>query len=272
MSHLFRTILCLISSCFLLRAGAQPASPVFKTGFENSQDFLQGWTFLEYSRKGNLQQVRQPVRSGSYSLMIDQDRNDPESNSGNKRTELVYNVSNREEGIDSSLRWYAFSNYFPASYERDPAEEIVAQWHDKSPDCSASPTLALEIKNDRFRARIRYSTGPYCSDRESIVERSFDLGPVNKETWHDWLIYYLPRTDSSGSVQVWKNSMLVLNYEGPCQYIGSWFPYFKIGLYKWIWMPDWKGEQSQVNHRRYFLDAVAIGRDSTGLTPTPRLP
>ncbi|GAO42363.1 polysaccharide lyase [Flavihumibacter petaseus] len=244
--------------------------PVFKEGFENAADFLKGWYFVEYGLKDNISQVTKPVRAGQHAAKIQLKQDDPESNVGNKRSELVYNVSNNESGIDSTLRWYAFSNYFPKTYTTDDAEEIVAQWHDKSPECSASPTLAIEIKANRFRARIRYSTGNYCSNRESIVERSFDLGPVTKSKWNDWLVYYLPRTDSTGIVRIWKNRKLLLEYSGPAQYIGSWFPYFKVGLYKWSWMPDWKGTPSTTTSRSYYLDEVRIGRDSTGMRIRPK--
>ena len=166
-------------------------------------------------------------------------------------------------------QWWRFSNYFPATYAADPAEEIIVQWHDKSPDCSASPTLAIEIKDDRFRAMVRYSTENYCVNRNSIVLKTFDLGPVPKSKWIDWTIHYNPQTNGTGLIEIWKNDSSVLQYKGPCQYIGSYFPYFKIGLYKWSWMPDWKGVQSRQTERIYYLDEIMATSQRSKLKKLP---
>lgn len=244
---------------------------IFTEGFDKEKNFSVGWTAREFANPANMAFVTAPGRVGNKALQVSLKKSDPESQYGNKRTELTYNNYSKPEDIDTSLTWWGFSNYFPEAYAADPAEEVIAQWHDKSPTCSASPPLAIQIKDDRFRASIIYSTANYCQDKKSIVQEYFDLGPVQKNSWNKWVIHYMPRTDASGLVEVWINDSLALQYHGPCQYIGSYFPYFKIGLYKWQWMPDWKGEQSTQTERTYFLDDIKIASDGSALRPSATL-
>ena len=234
-----------------------PRGIMFYEGFESSR-IGKGWQAFEYGSTDNMELVSDIKRAGNQSARILLRRSDPEAQWGNKRTELTYNNFNQASKVDESLRWYAFSNYFPASYAADPAEEVIAQFHDKSTRCSASPTLALEVADDRFRLMIRHSLQHYC-DPGTQVLRSFDLGPVPKEQWIDWVIYYNPVADSSGVVRIWMNGEEKITYNGPCHYNGSRFPYFKIGLYKWQWMQDWQGVQSNQIQRIYYLDEIRIG-------------
>ena len=116
---------------------------------------------------------------------------------------------------------------------------------------------------------VRYSTANYCENKSSIVLKVFDLGPVPKSKWIDWTIHYNPQTNGTGLIEIWKNDSSVLQYKGPCQYIGSYFPYFKIGLYKWSWMPDWKGVQSRQTERIYYLDEIMVASQRSKLKKLP---
>ena len=51
----------------------------------------------------------------------------------------------------------------------------------------------------------------------------------------------------------------MLDYTGPNFINGSWFPYFKIGVYKWVWSSGWGGEKSTASLRVYYVDDVKIG-------------
>lgn len=251
------------------QSAKKPVKVEFHEGFDKEKSFAKGWNALEYARPENMSFAAAPARKGNKALQISLHKSDPESPYGNKRTELTYNNFTNPADIDTSLSWWGFSNYFPEAYAADPAEEIIAQWHDKSPTCSASPPLAIQIKEDRFRASIIYSTANYCLDKNSIVQEYYDLGPVTKNAWNKWVIHYTPRTDASGLVEIWLNDSSVLRYNGPCQYVGSYFPYFKIGLYKWCWMPDWKGVQSTQTGRTYFLDDIRIGNQESAVRNAP---
>jgi hypothetical protein len=242
-----------------------PLTIKFYEGFEKSVKVGEGWSSFEFGLTENMRIVTDKARAGNKSVRVNLRKTDPEALWGNKRTELTHNNYGTPARIDSSLRWWAFSHFFPANYAADPAEEIIAQWHDKSPYCSASPMLAIEIIEDRFRAMIRYSTADYCSDKNSVVVKTFDLGPVIRDQWIDWVIHYNPQANGSGYVSIWQNGINLLTYTGPCRYIGSYFPYFKIGLYKWSWMPDWTGVQSILTERSFYFDEVKIADNNASL-------
>lgn len=267
MIKLFLVISTLALTCQVPAQNAKRGKTALADHFESKELNDDDWSAIEFGKKENLRIVPNPVKSGEKVLRIALRKDDPESQYGNKRTELTFNNFPDPHKIDSTIQWYAFSNYFPADYANDPAEEIIAQWHDKSPHCSNSPTLAIEIKEDHFRAVIRYSTADYCEQPKSVVMKTFDLGEVPKNKWLDWKINYHPLTNENGVVKIWLNGQKILDYNGPCQYIGSAFPYFKIGLYKWCWMPEWKGIQSTQTERVYYLDDVIAGTSEAALKP-----
>lgn len=198
-----------------------------------------------------------PKKSGSTALRVELRKSDPEAQYGNKRAELTHNNYSSQSAQNTNLRWWAWSNYFPAAtFAPDPAEEIFAQWHDKSPSTSTSPPLAFEVKNGRYRIVIRYSTTNYTTDPNYVV-KYIDAGPVSYDKWNNWVVNYNPQYTSAGYVKVWLNGNVVVDYKGPCHYNGSWFPYFKIGIYKWLWMGS--GSSSTTTQRVYYVDDVKIG-------------
>ncbi len=190
-------------------------------------------------------------------MRVELRKSDPEAQYGNKRAELTYNNFNSSSQINTNVRWYAWSNYFPsATCQVDPAEEIFSQWHDKSSSCSSSPPLAFEMKNGRYRIVIRYATSNYCNGG-NITTQYFDLGPIGYDQWNDWVVNYNPQYNSTGYVKIWLNGKVVLDYKGACHYNGSLFPYWKLGIYKWLWMGS--GSSSKTTQRVYYVDDVKTG-------------
>lgn len=257
-----QTLIGIVGSLFFCAAvngqtTGLPVNFVLVDNFDAKSNIKTGWQVYEYGVYTNMTMVTDRKRAGTKGVKVYLRKSDPIAQYGSKRTELTHNNYSTSSMVNTSLRWWAFSNYFPTGYGRDPAEEIVAQWHDKSSRCSARPVLALEIKDDRFRLMIRYSTIDYCKTA-SQVTRTFDLGPVPKDKWIDWVINYNPKPDSSGYVTVWMNGVKKIVYKGPCHYTGSIFPYFKIGLYKWQWVSGFSGVQSNQTSRTYYFDEVKV--------------
>ena len=180
LKHLLLFGFLAVSAGIHCQSSKKHAATIFDERFENDKQFEKGWTAREYANPANMEFVPAPGGAGNKALKITLKKSDPESQYGNKRTELTYNNYSKPQDIDTTLTWWGFSNYFPEGYAADPAEEVIAQWHDKSPTCSASPPLAVQIKDDRFRASIIYSTANYCQDRKSIVQEYYDLGQVEK--------------------------------------------------------------------------------------------
>lgn len=216
-----------------------------------SGTFPWGWQNYEYPVGFNTRMIRSTdqARVGTNSLKIHLNSTDPQAQNGSRRVELTQ-FNNQSTVI--TARWYGFSWYFPsATMPFDSRECVIIQWHDRAVppnSCSASPFLAIEAKNDRFRAMIRYKTsGNYCPSG-ALTLVTFDLGPIIKDAWLDCVIFYRPSfstsTDpnnpASGRAQIWLYQAgtppdLVLDYTGPCFTAGSYDPYLKWGVYKWLW-------------------------------------
>lgn len=217
-----------------------------------------GWQVYEYPANNPTAMSRSNLqaRLGTWSNRITLSSTDDNAQFGNRRTELTKNNSTNP---DTTYRWYGFSYYFPsATYQTDSKEHVIIQWHDKaiSPlTCSSSPTLAIEVKNDSFRAAVRYNlTNPYCSNNTPVLT-FYPLGAIPKDQWVDFVIYYYPSANTDGEIKIWINNELKLNYTGRCMYFGSYFPYLKIGIYKWLWNGSVASPLTFTN----YLDALKIG-------------
>lgn len=216
-------------------------------------------------------------RSGSKSICFSLKNTDPQPTYGNKRREITVVNNTSLDKVDSSIKWYRFSTYMSAAdWQNDTREEVFTQWHDKAinSSTSASPPLSFETKDSRYRFRIRYSLTDYRTGGQRIELKPIDGGPILFDQWVDWVVYYNPRTDGNGRVQIWRNGVSVVNYTGPCNYVGSQPPYMKIGIYKWVWMNSLPS--GAPNFRRFYVDMLAYGGTSSSLstmqlagTPSP---
>jgi Polysaccharide lyase len=257
----------ILTLLFPLFVGAQ--APKFQTSWESPSTRNTGMQLVEdVSPDTGVILSTAWSRSGTKSIKFGLKNTDPEPQYGNKRREItiVNNVSNGS--VDSSITWYRWSNYFPSiGNENDTREDIFTQWHDKSSSCSASPTLSFETYNGNIRVWIRWSTGNYCTNTGSRQSKSFIIAALPKDKAIDWVVNYVPRTDGNGRVQIWMTvdgvRTQVLNYQGPCQYIGSQFPYWKVGIYKWVWMQSLP--LGKPNYRMHYIDMLAYGNSSNTL-------
>lgn len=196
-------------------------------------------------------------RSGSKSLRFSLKNTDPQPQYGNKRRELTVVNNQSASKVDSSIKWYRWSARMNSGdWNTDTRQDAFSQWHDKSPSCSASPPLAIMTENGRYRFVVRYSLTNYCTGGKR-EEKYFWGDSILFNQWVDWVVYYNPRTDGNGRVQIWMNGKSVLNYYGPCNYVGSQPPYWKIGIYKWVWMQPLPS--GAPNFRRIYFDMLAYG-------------
>lgn len=213
-----------------------------------------GWQNYEYvqNNPNAMSLSTDHAREGTRSLKITMNATDSQAaGNNNKRVELTHN--NNQANANQNLRWYGFSWYFPsATMPSDSKECVIIQWHDKAippQSCSTSPFLAIEAKNDRFRAMIRYSTtANYCINGGITLRTPIDLGPIIKDTWIDCVIYYRPSVSTStdpnnsaaGRIMIWLYEQgteikQVLDFTGACFANGTYYPYLKWGVYKWLW-------------------------------------
>lgn len=232
---------------------------LFRGNFESAN--FSGWE-LEAAAPSSIQVVTSPVRSGSYAAKFTLNTTDPLVASG-KRAEI------RKKGNFANVGkefWYGFSMYVPTYWATDPSSaEILAQLHDR-PDTALgetwrSPQISLGIIGGKWYLRNRWDPKPKTIGNDPKPEGNvnrFDLGPVTKGVWTDWVVHAKWSYGSDGVLEIWKNGVPVVKYNGPNAYNDQKSPYWKFGVYK----PDWKKPDygsSVVTSRTLYLDNVRFG-------------
>jgi hypothetical protein len=224
-----------------------------------------GWDGLENCCSYSMTTSTLFKRTGNRSLRVELRKTDAEI-AGNKRSEIVDNSYPIPH--ETNRRWWAFSNYLPADFGRDSVHEILAQWHYRATnsDLSTSPPLSLQIYKGDWIVELRYDSVDINIDNgQNIKLVSFNLGPWQKGVWNDWVFNYEYSPNNDGYLKVYKDGKLLIDYKGKSFYKGSYDPYFKIGLYRWVWGSSWPSEleQSVYNTRVYYFDNVKIGNKNS---------
>ncbi len=252
---------CLIVAGMLttLSSSAQ-TNILFQDDFEGNSIFA-GWDAKESCCSYSLTNSTNYKRTGKKSLRVELRKSDPNIASS-KRTELTDN--NYPIPPETNRRWWAFSNYLPSDFALDNVHEIVAQWHDrpKTSSVSLNPPLSLQIYKGNWIIELRYDSVDVNKDGGANVKlKTFNLGPWERGVWNDWVFNYNYSYNNDGYLKIWKNGKLVLDYKGKNYYNGSYDPFFKIGLYRWVWNTNWPKnyEQSSLSTRVYYVDNVRIG-------------
>lgn len=162
-----------------------------------------------------------------------------------------------------STYWTGVSTYIPTTWQDDyPSNaELIWQYHGSTngPACGSSPSFALYLDGNTENLNVRGATSTVYNGNTAPSSKtigSFSLD-ADKGKWVDWVM----KTNFSytnGSIQVWKNGVLVANYSGPNTYhsggcqttdIGPWF---NVGVYKW----DWGNLATQVTNRTMYADEI----------------
>lgn len=207
----------------------------------------------ELSRPTNITLSNDVSRKGRTAVKFEFTRDDTKK--GGLRAELKLNHELDKE------RWYGMSHFLPSDWARDPQPEIVSQWH-SSPDLHLgegwiSPPLGLNIRNDRYYVIVLWDSKKVTPQGQWQGKKEFDLGPVEKNKWVDWVFHINWSYNSDGVLEIWKNKQKVVNYRGPIGFNDEKYPYFKMGIYKWGWY-GWAHE-STTHKRVLYIDEVRIG-------------
>ena len=237
--------------------GAPPSTGnlLYADGFERGG--LQSWG-TERSAKHSIRVVTKPVRSGRYSARIELRHADPIV-AGGRRAEI-------KQPADASgqvERWYGWSLFLPEDYPRDPAAEIVTQWH-ASPDRDLgevwrSPPLAVEIRNGKWHVVWRWDADRVMASNVADGMRTVNLGACRRGEWTDWVVHVRWSWQGRGLLEVWLDGTKKFTYEGPIGYNDARGVYLKLGLYKWTWnTPAGKADHPD-QARILYVDAVRIG-------------
>ena len=237
---------------------------ILQTDFEGPNISL-GWDGIEACCSYTMTPSTAFKRTGQSSLRVELRKGDPELG-GNKRAELTDNSYPIPH--DTNRRWWSFSNYLPAEFGKDSVHEIFAQWHYRatSSNVSASPPLSLQIYKGDWIVELRYDSVDINIDRGANIKLvSFNLGPWQKGVWNDWVFNYGYSFNNDGYLKIWKNGQLLVDYKGKTFFKGSYDPFFKLGLYRWVWGSNWPAqlEQSVYTSRVYYVDNVKIGNQNS---------
>jgi hypothetical protein len=208
--------------------------------FEGSSAFSQ--VHQQFGAKHAFGVMVDPEDRSNHAGRFELRQNDPIQSNG-KRSEVLFP---KQDGKD---RWYSYSLYLPSNgFEKDSNNDIITQWHQSG---GGSPSTTMRVHNDRFSVR----SGNKKEDR-----KDYDLGPAQKDTWHDFVFHIVHSPGSDGLLEVWHNGEKVLEQKGGNMYAMD-LPRWKIGIYK----SAWGSRSTDTDKRVIFFDNVKLGNDKASL-------
>jgi hypothetical protein len=211
---------------------------IFEETVEGSSPFSKAHSWEIGSWDYALQFVTDTVYQGIKSARFEIRKDQPLVKDG-KRAEIV--IVKGADGDITKNTWYSFSALFPTDgYEYDKEREIINQWYQ-----NGSPATSFRTQKDRFLLE----SGNTTSNR-----KQYDLGPITKDVWHQFVFHFIHSYNSDGLVEIWHNGVKVLTRTGGNMY-NDVLPKWKIGLYK----AAFKTTSSLVSKRIIYFDNVRVG-------------
>ncbi len=179
------------------------------------------------------------------------------------RSELAWNITSNN--VKTGVRWVAASILIPTWFADDVTPDGVLFCAIPVPYDHPTPSFMYIMKGHW------YFEGIVISDSATHTGKFlYDLGPVDKGVWTDWIMNRNFTQNDSGYIKLYKNGKLVLNHTG-----GNWIEkghyaemYMPLGIYKWPWN-DSTGEgrgPSLVNDQRVvYYDEIRFGNTAAKL-------
>jgi len=207
------------------------SSIILTTTFD---DGYPGWK-EELCCEHSAQFVGTPIRgggTGSKALKITFKKTDA-TRRGDVRAELRHNSLPYK-----SERWYAVSLLFPSNFAPTEKSFIVTQWHDFPDDGEPwkIPPLFISTKGERLNVGNRWDSvtrriTPKRGGQEGIKRQDWDIGPLPKNRWVDFVVHVKWSHESDGFLEVFKDGVKVVSKTGPNTYWDERGPFWKIGMY-----------------------------------------
>lgn len=175
--------------------------------------------------------VSSPIRSGgsnSQSLKITYKKTDYTTNES-RRAELRHD----EHVPMGSERWYKVSIYVPTDFKATTGGYVITQFHDKndSGETPKLPALFLGTDGKTLGLGNRWDTNKITKDNHNVSGKDWDLGPLPKGRWIDFVYHVKWSYQSDGVLEVFMDGKRVANKTGPNYYNDQVGPNIKIGLY-----------------------------------------
>jgi Polysaccharide lyase len=201
--------------------------------------------------------VGNPVFKGTKSARFELRDTDPMVNNGTRAEVTVV------KDLVVKEMWYSFAVYFPSNeFAPDSKTEIISQWWQAGDkhlgEKNASPTTALRIQQDRFVFDAGYNDALVSTGVIPESRRKIDLGPVSKDTWHEFVFHFIHSYQPDGLVEIWHNGTKLLTHQGGNMYNNVALPKWKLGIYKW----KWNGEGTTDTRKRVlYFDNIRVGKE-----------
>jgi hypothetical protein len=243
-----------------LAASATSFPVIFEETFEGPLPFYQAHN-TDFSASHSFVLVKDPVYQGSRAGRFKLKASDPMISDGTRAEVTVVGDSVKKE------MWYSFAVLFPAvGYEADSAKEIISQWHQMEDahlgEKPQSPATYLVILRDNFILDVGYSKDSVSDGVNRDNRKDYDLGPVTKDTWHEFVFHFVHSIHADGLVEVWHNGIKSVSHQGGNMYNSVFMPKWKLGIYKW----EWNGEDSTDTRRRIlYYDNIKVGNERATL-------
>lgn len=164
-----------------------------------------------------------------------------------------------ELGVPYTFR---LSVMIPQSFVRSRYPDVVAQWYSPADrllgEVGHSPPISLRVGEDGWFVEVLWDDRRITPAAGSKGERyqgirRFELGPVAKGSWSEFVFQVTMADDSSGRVDAWRDGVKLVSYRGPDTFNDLQKPYLKIGLYSAYWNSE--------NDGYYFPDTKYQERD-----------
>ena len=197
--------------------------------------------------------VQSPVRAGKYSLKITLDLYESEKT---HRTEIRFDDP-KEFKIGEEY-WLGESIFLPADWGVSDTNEIVTQFHAWN-SRGLGPPFSLKVSGNDWKIQNKWDP-TYESRKPSptLQAKTWNLGPVARGKWTDWVFHIKLSYQADGVLEVWKNGELVVQRKGPNTYNAEYGPYLKFGIYKWDW------GNKNVTRRVLYFDEIRIAKGAIG--------
>jgi hypothetical protein len=237
---------------------AQRKNLLLESTFQDSAASMQQW-YKGAPKKSAITVSKAVTHNGHPSLRFELNKTDSTIGNG-KRSEISLNYE-RKRKVE---KWFGWSVYLPKSYVFDYEPEIIAQWHD-IPDAdlnekaTRSPPIALNTYLGRYMLQVIWAAAPVNTNKTVDGLIYPDLGPYETGKWTNWVFHIKFSWENDGILEIWKNGVKVYSRYGPNSYNDENTPYFKLGIYKWMWMPNQDQGHSLITNRVLYISDIRIG-------------
>jgi hypothetical protein len=217
-----------------------------------------GFNYQTPGEPWSITAVEEPRRAGSVAGRVELRQGEDYCNAESCR--------GRAELADPERRPLNTSVWYRVSLLLDPATgcigdwQIVTQWHVRpaGDDPEASPPLSFSCRGTKLELQLNH--GSRSSPHKHILKTI----PLARGCWHDFLVN-LKVAPWSGFVQVWRQGVRVLTYNGKVGYDGdSTEINHKAGIYR--------SRVSTAETVVIHVDELGSALSSGGLAPLPVVP